>query len=198
MIRAPELESQSAIDGPYERIQHFYARQMHMLDAGDTAAPGPDIRAGWRVRGRRRSGAGARALNDSEGRPVSRLSNSCNQELPAAISSACSPSSLRRGDCQRTLLCRGFGDSSGRRRRCTVCEDVMVRADGNWLVRHRRVIRDGLDDPARRDRGPYRLVRLSSPSAFARVQRRISCPTTRELAMDVAPCSTETYSGGQP
>jgi 3-phenylpropionate/cinnamic acid dioxygenase small subunit len=150
MAIAPEVASPRGAEALYAQVQHFYARQMQLLDAGDTAAwaltftsdgvfeaggvPEP-------VRGRETIENAARATAaefDRQG--VTRR----HQISMLAVDPADDGTVRARSYAVVLEIPRG-GEVTVRR--STVCDDVLVPADGWWLVRHRKVTRDGLDAP---------------------------------------------------
>jgi 3-phenylpropionate/cinnamic acid dioxygenase small subunit len=148
MTHALQIPSLPAADELQGRIQHFYARQMQLLDSGRTAEWARTFTddgvfdAGGQpepVRGRSAiaEGAGQVAAKFAEAGIVRRHLISMLTVDPADDGTV-----HARSYAVVLEIPRG-GDVTVRR--STVCEDVLVPAGETWLVRHRRVTRDGLD-----------------------------------------------------
>lgn len=148
MVTAPEVGTQTDIDALYGQVQHFYARQMQMLDAGDTAAWARTFTADGvfeaggvpePVRGRETIEAAARATaREFEQQEVTR------RHLIEMLAVEPTTGGTVRTRCYAVVLEIPQGGEVTVRR-STVCEDVLVRTDGWWLVQYRKVTRDGLD-----------------------------------------------------
>jgi 3-phenylpropionate/cinnamic acid dioxygenase small subunit len=148
MAHALQIPSLPAADDLHVRIQHFYARQMQLLDSGNTAEwartftedgvfevgglPEP-------VQGREAIEKGARQTADGFAEAgitrrhlISMLTVDPQDDGTLHARSYAVVLEIARG-----------GDVTVRR--STVCTDVLVLSGETWLVRHRRVTRDGLD-----------------------------------------------------
>jgi len=131
----------------YWEIQQFYADSMHLLDSGDavgwaatftedgTFEPQPPRPA---VRGRANLADGAaRAAADRAAK------GETHRHWHGMVS-------VRAGDdadsvrvrCYALIVVTPAGGEPRLHQAC-VCEDELVRTDAGWLVRHRRVTRDG-------------------------------------------------------
>jgi 3-phenylpropionate/cinnamic acid dioxygenase small subunit len=148
MAISPEVANPQGVDALYGEIQHFYARQMHMLDAGDTAAWARTFTADGvfeaggvpePVRGRETIEKAARATAEEfERQGVTR------RHLISMLTVDRTDGEAIRARSYAVVLEIPRGGEVAVHR-STVCDDVLVPADGRWLVRHRTVTRDGLD-----------------------------------------------------
>jgi hypothetical protein len=134
--------------GLYQDIQQFYAQQMQALDEGATSewaatfTPDGEFAAGGLpepVRGRDAIAAGAAVIAaDFAGRGVQR------RHWLGMLAVAPEPGGSVRARAYALVLEIPPGGEVAVQR-STVCDDELVPAGGGWLVRRRRVTRDGLD-----------------------------------------------------
>jgi hypothetical protein len=134
--------------GLYQDIQNFYAQQMQSLDEGATSqwaatfTDDGEFAAGGLpepVRGRAAIEAGAREVAAGFEASGTRRRHWLGM---LAVTPGPGDSVLARAYALVLEIPPG-GDVVARR--STVCDDELVPADGGWLVRRRRVTRDGLD-----------------------------------------------------
>jgi hypothetical protein len=132
----------------YQDIQHFYARQMQSLDEGHTAewaqtfTPDGSFAAGGipePVQGREAIAAGARQVADQFAAARIR-----RRHWVGMLTVTPRDDGSVHARCYALVLEIPEGGEVIARRN-TVCEDVLVPADGTWLVRERQITRDGLD-----------------------------------------------------
>jgi hypothetical protein len=148
MVSTLEVGQQSDIDVLYGQVQHFYARQTQLLDGGDTAAwartftPDGVFEAGGvpePVRGRETIEKAARATaGEFERQQITR------RHLITMLAVEPTTGGTVRARSYAVVLEIPRGGEVIVHR-STVCEDVLVRQQGGWLVQYRKVIRDGLD-----------------------------------------------------
>ena len=148
MAISPEVANPPGIDHLYGQVQHFYARQMQMLDAGDTAAWARTFTADGvfeaggvpePVRGRETIEKAARATAaEFERRGITRRHIISMVTVDPADGGA-----VRARSYAVVLEIPRGGKVTVHR--STFCDDVLVAANGQWLVRHRKVTRDCLD-----------------------------------------------------
>lgn len=154
MTLAPSNErtDRSGVDdvdgGAYAQLQHFYARQMQLLDGGDTAA--------W-ARTFTLDGVFA-----AGGVPEPVAGRDAIAAAAGGVAAAFAAAGVQRRHWIGMLTVDRHGpDTATARcyalvleipvggevvvRRSTVCDDDLVREGGEWLVAHRVVTRDGLD-----------------------------------------------------
>ncbi|MEV1241799.1 nuclear transport factor 2 family protein [Nonomuraea sp. NPDC050022] len=135
------------LDTRYVEIQQFYAAHMHLLDSGDTAGwaatftedgtfePPPPRPA---VRGRDNlADASARAAAERARKGETHRHWHGMVSVRPAEDADCV-----RVTCYALIFVTPAGGESRLHQSC-VCEDLLVRTDRGWLVRHRRVTRDG-------------------------------------------------------
>jgi 3-phenylpropionate/cinnamic acid dioxygenase small subunit len=144
-LSAPSQLSRSDL---YHDVQHFYARQMQLLDAGattewaETFTPEGVFAAGGLpepVRGRAAIAAGASQVASQYAQAGIRR----RHWIGMLTVESRDDGSVRARSYALVLEIPRGGDVITRR--STVCDDELVPSGGTWLVRHRRVIRDGLD-----------------------------------------------------
>jgi 3-phenylpropionate/cinnamic acid dioxygenase small subunit len=145
---ASDTASLPGIDTLYGQVQHFYARQMQMLDAGETAT--------W-----------ARTFTmdgvfEAGGVPEPVKGREAIEKAATATAREFDRQGVTRRHLISMLTVDPAGDGTVRARsyavvleippggevnvhRSTLCDDILVPADGGWLVRQRQVTRDGLD-----------------------------------------------------
>jgi SnoaL-like domain len=131
----------------YQEIQHFYARQMQLLDSGETEAwaltftedgvfdanghPEPVV-------GRDKITAGAlqarKALDRSDVR---------HRHWLGMLTVGARPDGSLLARCYALVVEIPLGGEA-KLRFSTICEDVLVEEDGEWRVRERQVTRDDL------------------------------------------------------
>ncbi|MBP2702963.1 nuclear transport factor 2 family protein [Microbispora sp. RL4-1S] len=133
------------MDEDYVDAQHFYARQMQLLDAGST-----DEWAGTftddgvfevgdvAVRG---SGDIAKAARETAG--AFAAAGVTRRHWIGMLTVTPGPEGLTARSYALVLEIPRGGEVVVRR--STVCTDLLVRTGDRWRVKHRRVTRDGLD-----------------------------------------------------
>lgn len=148
MAISPQAAAPAVSDALYGQVQHFYARQMQMLDAGEVAAWAQTFTADGvfeaggvpePVGGREAIEAAARATAEEfERRGVTR-----RHLISMLTVDPADDGEFRARSYAVVLEIPSGGEVMVHR--STFCDDVLVPAQGRLLVRHRKVTRDGLD-----------------------------------------------------
>jgi 3-phenylpropionate/cinnamic acid dioxygenase small subunit len=129
-------------------VQAFYASQMQLLDSGEVEAwaatfteDGVFAAGGLPepARGRSTIETGARGVADQ----FDRAGITRRHWLGMVDARPQDDGTVRARS--YALVYEIGGDGDPILRRSTTCDDVLVPDAGSWLVRHRRVVRDGLD-----------------------------------------------------
>lgn len=139
------LDSPATDPNLYSEVQQFYTRQMQLLDAGRTAEwagmfteDGVFEVGATVVSGTHNIAQAARAVADefAEAGITRRHWIGMLTVEPAAetVATRCYALVLEIPRCGEVVV-----------RRSTVCEDTLAHSGTAWLVRHRRVTRDGMD-----------------------------------------------------
>ncbi|WP_217707203.1 nuclear transport factor 2 family protein [Nonomuraea rhodomycinica] len=134
------------VDAQYAQAQHFYARQMQLLDAGSTDEWAATFTEDGVFE------VGDSAVHGSQ--DIARAARKVADEFAAAGVQRrhwIGMLTVTPGD-DGELTARSYAlvleiPTGGEVvvRRSTVCTDRLVSSDGQWRVKHRRVTRDGLD-----------------------------------------------------
>lgn len=132
-------------EAQYVEAQHFYARQMQLLDAGSTdewaatfTEDGVFEVGGTAVHGSGEIAKAARKVADEFA-----AAKIVRRHWIGMLTVTPEGEGLTARSYALVLEIPDGGDVVVRR--STVCTDRLVRSDGGWRVRHRRVSRDGLD-----------------------------------------------------
>jgi 3-phenylpropionate/cinnamic acid dioxygenase small subunit len=148
MAHALQTPNLPAADGLHARIQHFYARQMQLLDAGDTAEWARTFTEDgvFEVGGMPEPARGREVIEKGARQTAEGFADAGVVRRHLITMLTVDP------DDDGTLRARSYAvvleiERGGEVtvRRSTVCEDDLVPSGETWLVRHRRVTRDGLD-----------------------------------------------------
>lgn len=148
MSAAPDIASLSGIDALYGQVQHFYARQMQLLDAGDTStwARTFTLDGVFEAGGVPEPVQGREAIEKAataSAREFERQGVTRRHLISMLTVDPADGGTVRARSYAVVLEIPQGGEVTVHR--STLCEDVLVPADEGWLVRQRRVTRDGLD-----------------------------------------------------
>lgn len=139
------LDSPATDPNLYSEVQQFYTRQMQLLDAGRTAEWADMFTEDGIFE------VGARAVSGAEN--IAQAARAVADEFAeAGITRRHWIGMLTVKPATETVATRCYAlvleiPRGGEVvvRRSTVCEDTLVHSGTAWLVRHRRVTRDGMD-----------------------------------------------------
>ena len=145
MTETPSAETVSA--GLYQDVQQFYGKQMQLLDDGDAAgwADSFTVDGTFQANVRPDPVVGREAIRRGAQQSLDRLAAEklVWRHWFGMLTLAERPDGSVFARCYAQILESAAGGATTVRS-STVCEDVLVRDGGRWLVRSRHVRRDGI------------------------------------------------------
>jgi hypothetical protein len=137
------------LDQHYVDVQQFYARHMHLLDAGDAAGWAGTFTddASFRLPGRAEPVRGRANLEAAARATAADLAErgETHRHWHGMVAVEPIDQDTLRARCYALVFATPRGGEPRLHRTCT-CDDTLVRVDGGWLVRDRTVTRDGYPD----------------------------------------------------